>query len=141
MAPQRSAGPSPLLELSLPGRLGGSTTVGTGTDASPSHQGVLALPPVFSYLLNGPVLWPLAAGSDSEPLWAGPLNVQFPDQGINFDKVLLPFSYLEDVPSPNSPGTWVFGVRTHPFPRLEVSPLVQVPVEPRDTPVLRFFSG
>ena len=83
----------------------------------------------------------MAAHSDSEPLWAGPLNIQLPDQGIYLDKVLLPFSYLEDVPSPDNPGTWVFGVRIHPFPRLEVSPPVQIPVEPRDAPVLRFFPG
>ena len=141
MAAQGSAGPSPLLELPLPGRPRGSPTARTGTGISPSDQGVLALPSVFGSLLNGPVFWPLAARSNGEPLWVGPLDVQFPDQGVNLDKVLLPFSYLENVPSPDNPGTWVFGVRIHPLPSLEVSPPVQIPMEPRDAPVLSFFSG
>ena len=141
MADQRGAGPSPLLELPLPGRPRGSATASASSGISPSDQGVLALPSVFGSLLNGPVFWPLAARSNGEPLWAGPLDVQFPDQGVNLDKVLLPFSYLEDVPSPNNPGTGVFGVRIHPFSRLEVSPPVQIPMEPGDAPVLGFLSG
>ena len=99
------------------------------------------MPPVFGSLLSGSVFRPLTARSGGEPLWAGPLNGQLPDHGINFDKVLLPFPYLEKVPPPDHPGTWVFGVRSHPLPRLEVSPPVQIPMEPRDASVLSFLFG
>ena len=60
MAGQGNTGPSPLLELPLPGRPRGSATARAGTGVSPSDNGMFSLPSVLSPLLYGSIFWPLA---------------------------------------------------------------------------------